>query len=495
MGKKAGFDLKSLLGLLGKEVKDPAVQEVLARAGKVKVTSDHVVAKEADFEFALSLPEGKKKKVLSTLFVGKSSEQPKGFELGITREALLAKLPPPKISWKIGPGAVPVDTADVDHDTWDVDGYEVSADYRDDKVRSIMVSLPEDAMGGGSLSTFPLHFETKPHDGVEDAPLTGMALIVAWAIETHGLPAKHDNAVGKKFAKRELTPRRFLIEACGKNLTTLDVAPKLATFLSTYTDNIHHDDEEGRAKTDAAIKKLLKLKHDDTCSYSDDYLGTFIDVLENPFHVPDAWDAVDRIAPILAAREADFAKTRFLTSPDVKLYEKAAKARDAVTVTAERRTVATVLVDDGLAEALVGLIDKSLKDKAVKEVLTRAGLPVGKRIDEQANPALGVSYMGTHIEIDGKKTLGVENVIFYAAKQKSYIRGIGGEVEFAGYAGALPNGARIGMTRKEVFAKLGKPKKEEETYDQWEPSATRRIYASYEDGKLVELKFAKPVNW
>jgi hypothetical protein len=495
MGKKAGFDLKTLLGLLGKEVKDPVVQEHLARAGKVKVTSDHVVAKEADFEFALRLPEGAKKKVLATLFVGDSCDLPKGFERGIARTALLARVPPPARSWVIGKGEVPSDTPGISHETWTVDGLEVTATYRDDKVRRITISLPKDATGGGSLRTSPLHFETKPADAIEDAPLTGMALIVAWAIEKHGLPAKHDNAVGNKLAKREITPRRFLIDACGKAPTTLDVAPKLATFLSTYTDNIHHDAEDGRAKTAAAIKKLLKLKHDDTCSYTDDFLGTFKDVLENPFHVPDSWDAVDRIAPVIDAREADFAKTRFLTSPDVKLYEKAAKARDAVKVTAERKTIPKVTVDDTLAEELVGLIDRSLKDKAVKEVLTRAGLPVGKKIDEQANPAIGVSYMGTNFEIDGKKTLGVDNVIFYAAKQKSYIRGIGGEVEFAGYTGALPNGVRIGMTRDAVFAKLGKPEKEEETYDQWEPNATRRIYASYENGKLVELKFAKPPNW
>lgn len=495
MGKKAGFDLKTLLPLLGKEVKDPAVQAIIARAGKVKVTSDHVVAKEADFEFALSLPEGKKKKVLSTLFVGASCDLPKGFERGITRAALLAKLPAPKLSWVIGKGKVPVDTPEIDHDTWDIDGFEVTADYRDDKVRSVLVSLSDDAMGGGSLRTHPLHFATKPHDAVEDAPLTGMALLVAWAIEKHGLPPKHDNAAGKKLAKRGITPRRFLIDACAKAPTTLDVAPALAAFLTTYTDNVHHDDDGGRAKTDAAIKKLLKLAHDDTCSYADDFLGTFKDVLENPFHVPDSWDAVDRIAPILDAREADFAKTQFLTSPDVKLYEKAAKARDAVKVTAERKAVAKITVDDTLAEELVGLIDRSLKDKAVKDVLGRAGLPVGKKIDEQANPALGVAYMGTNFEIDGKKTLGVDYVSFYAAKQKKYVRGIGAEVEFAGYTGALPQGLRIGMSRKDVVAKLGKPKSSDDEYDRWEPSKTRRIIAAYAKDKLVMLEFGKPVNW
>ena len=495
MAKKSAFDLKTLLGLLGKQVKDPTVQEVLARAGKVKITPDHVVGKAADFEFALSLPEGKKTKVLSTLFVGESSELPKGFERGIARAALLKKLPPPKMSWVIGKGAVPIDTPEIDHDTWDIDGFEVSADYSDDKVDRITVSLPDDAMGGGALGTNPLHFATKPHDAIEDAPLTAIALLVAWAVEKHGLPAKHDTEAGKRFAKRQITPRRFLIDACDKNLTTLDVHPKLATFLSTYTDNTHHNDDGGRASTDATIKALLKLKHDDTCSYSDDYLGTFKDVLENPFHVPDSWDAVDRIAPIIDAREADFANTRFLTSPDVKLYEKALKLRDAKSVIAERATIAAIAIDDGLAEELIGLIDKSLTDKQVKAVLTRVGLPVGKRIDEQANPAIGVAYMGTKFEVDGKKILGIDYVTFYASKQRKNVRGLGAEVEFVGYPGALPKGVRIGMSRGDVTAKLGAPNKADEKYDRWEPSTTRRIVAEYEDDKLVMLRFGRPVNW
>lgn len=492
MGTKLGFDLKTLLSLLGKEVKDPAVQAVLERAGKVKVTSSHVVAKQADFEFALSLPEGKKKKVLSTLFVGQTSELPAGFERGLTREAQLARLPAPKLSWQIGKGAVPVETTDVDHDTWDIDGFEVSADYREGKVRAITVSLSEDALGGGSLHTNPLHFATKPHDAIEDATLTAMALLVAWAIEKHGLPAKHDNPVGKLFAKRGITPRRFLIDACGRAPTTLDVAPSLATFLSTYTDNIHHDHEGGRASTVAAIKQLLGLSTDDACSYSDDYLGTFEGVLESPFHVPDAWAAVDRIAPIIDARETDYAKTKFLTSPDVALYEQAARARDRVAVEPERKAAAAKVAIDG--EALVGLIDMSLKDKAVKETLTRLGLPIGKRIDEQANPALGVSYMGTNFEIAGKKALGIENVQFYADGQESYIRGLGAKVKFAGFTGTLPDGVVLGMARADVVAKLGAPKETGDDYDLWQRKG-RRIIARYADGKLSRLSFGRPVAY
>lgn len=484
--------LQTLLGLLGKEVKDALVQEVLAQAGKVKVTSDHVVAKDADFEFALTLPIGKKTKVLSTLFVGAESEQPEGFEIGITRAAQLARLPPPMGSWENRKGAVPVDNPEVHRDTWERDGLEILASYKDGKVRRMTVSLPKDALGGGTLMTHPLDFATKPPDAVEDAPLTGMALLVAWAIETQGLPPKHANEVGKRFAARQITPRRFLIDACNKTLTTLDVPSALAAFLSAYTGNTSHNDRGARAPTDAAIKALLKLDQDDRCTYADDFCGTFQDVLESPFHVSDTWEAVDRIAPVLAARATDFAATGFLTSPDLALYEAAARARDARPVTPERRALAKVTVDDSLGEALVGLIGRSLKDKAVKEVLTRAGLPVGKTIDEQATPALGVAYMGNKFEIDGKHTLGVDYVTFYAAKQVAYIRGIGAKVEFAGYAGALPHGLRIGMPRTEVVAALGTPNRSDFAGDFWNHSATRRIHVMYVDDVLVMARFGRP---
>src|SRR5262245_7647669 len=63
---------KTLVGLLGKSPKDPAVEAVLAKAGKVSVKSDFIVAKEAGFDFSLGQPEGAKRnapKVLRTLFL------------------------------------------------------------------------------------------------------------------------------------------------------------------------------------------------------------------------------------------------------------------------------------------------------------------------------------------------------------------------------------------------------------------------------------------
>jgi hypothetical protein len=492
MGKK--LSLATLRALLGKTADE--VKETLAAAGKVKYSSDHIVAKEAGFEIALDRPPGAKKKVLHTLFLYPAfGEAPKGFAF-TTRKALLASLPAPHRTWVIGKGKVDVTSEGVSHDTWTIDGYDVSASYdKAGAVRDLLVSTSQ-AATGSSLSTLPLHFETKPADAVDDASLTGMALLVAWAADRHGLPAKHAaTEKGKAFAARKLTPRRFLIEACGKTLSTLDVAPAVGEFLSTYTHNTYCDDDGAREATYAPIQKLLRLPRPDEARYTDDYLGTFSD-LESSAHVPDSWDAVDRIAPVIDARFADFAETGFQKAPkNLKAYEKAAKLRDAVKVTPEKKALAKTVIDDALAEELVALIGKSLKDKAVKEILTRAGLPIGKKIDEQANPAAGIAYMGTNFDIDGKKALGVDYVAFYGAKQTKYVRGIGAEVEFQAYEGALPKGLKIGQRRAAVAKQLGKPSKSGDDHDTWEPSPTRRINARFADDKLVMLRFGRPLDY
>jgi hypothetical protein len=144
-----------LRALLGKPVDDPAVTSLLARAGKVRLGPDHVVALAAGFEIALEHPRGRKAApTLRTLFLycdtgggvvkvenmlgGETTiKQPKHARFGdlpppfdvATREDLLAASPPPDVTWKIGPGKVAVDTAGVSHDTWVRDGFELSAHY------------------------------------------------------------------------------------------------------------------------------------------------------------------------------------------------------------------------------------------------------------------------------------------------------------------------------------------------------------------------------
>jgi hypothetical protein len=498
------IEYATLVGLLGKPVDDPAVTAMIAKAGKVTIKSDFVVAKEAGFDYAIERPEGARRKVLAALFVFPDggdghrgyADLPKGFAF-TTRAALLASLPPPHTTWKIGKGKVPVATAGVAHDTWTVDGFDVCAMYRGgDTVGHVLVSLPDDATGGTDLSTDPLYFETRPVDAPKDAELVGMALIVAWAADRFGLPAKHAGTeLGEQLVARAITPRTFLVQACGKTLTSLDLAPQLGDFMYEY---LHHvtDDDGARKAADAAIKKLLHLARADARTYPDDFLATFKGVVKSPFHVPDSWDAVERIAPVLDARFADYQATRFLDAPDLKLYERAAKQRDVRRVTPDRGQVAPAgAADATLADDLVGLIGKSLKDKHVVEVLTRAGLPIGKRIDEQANPALGVAYMGTKLDAGGKKVLGVDAVTFFAAKQKSYIRGIGAEVQFLGYPGPLPRGLVFGESRRQVRKRLGKPKDSYEGTDYYDVGKRLRMNTEFKRDKLVEVYFGTPKKY
>jgi hypothetical protein len=497
---------KQLVGLLGKPPKDPAVTAVLATAGKVTIKPDFIIAKEAGFDFSLGRPEGAKRnapKVLSTLFLFADGadghrgyrDLPRGFAF-TTRDELIGALPAPVVSWKIGKGKVPVATDGVSHDTWLVDGIEVTANYRGSSVGHINVSLPDDATGGTDLSTNPLHFATKPVDAPPDAELVGMALLVAWAATRFGLPAKHaGSALGKQLVAREITPRGFLVGACDRRLTSLDVDPKLADFLYEYE---HHlvDDEGARDDADTEIAKLLGFDDPSRRNFDDDFRASFTGVVENPFHIPDSWAAVDRLAPVLDARLADYQATGFTKAPDLALYKKAAKLRDAVSVTPDRAAAAAAPTADAkLADELVALIGRSLKDAAVKAVITRAGMPIGKKIDQQANPALGVAYMGTNFEIDGKKQLGVDAVWFFAAKQKSYIRGIGAEVEFAGYPGPLPRGLALGEARAAVTRKLGAPTRSSDDGDYWEPSPSLRLSCTFEGDKLVRVYFGQPKNY
>jgi len=499
--------LKTLVGLLGKRPKDPEVQAAMAKLGQVTFKSDFIIAKDAGFDFSVDQPanaKGNEPKVLTGIFLFRDGQDrhrgftdlPKGLTFATSRAELLAKAPPPESSWKMGKGKVPVDTDGVGSDHWELDGLHISASYyKDGGVGHYYVKSAGGESGAEDLSTYPLHFETNPADAPPDAKLVGMALLVAWAADRFGLPEKHAKTeLGKQLVARKISPRTFLVKACESTLTSLDFVPSLGDFLSEYN---HHviDDEGVRDKAEAQIAKLLKYARKDRRNYTDDFLGTFKDAVENPFYVPDSWDAVDRIAPVIDARLADFKATGYLKVPDLKLYEKAAKARDKVKVTPMKKELAKASVDATLADDLVALIGKPLTDKHVKEVLTRAGLPIGKRIDEQANPAIGVSYMGTKFDIAGKRQLGFDAVTFYANKQKSYIRGLHAEVQFVGYPGPLPRGLAFGDTRDAVVKKLGKPTKSSDDTDYYWGSKTLRMNCEYVKGKLVEIYFAQPKDY
>ena len=493
--------LKTLVGLLGKRPKDSDVQQVMAKAGKVTFKSDFIIAKDAGFDFSVDQPanaKGNEPKVLSGIFLFRDGQDkhcgypdlPKGFIFG-TRAELLASAPKPESSWKMGKGKVPIDTEGVGADHWELDGIHLSADYyKDGGVGHYYVKRADEEAGAEDFSTHPLHFETKPADAPPDAELVGMALLVAWGADRFGLPAKHASSeLGKQLVARKISPRTFLVKACESTLTSLDFVPALTDFLYEY---LHHviDDEGVRDKGEAQIAKLLCYPRKERRNYTDDFVGTFKGAVDNPFYVPDSWEAVDRIAPVIDARLADFKATGYVKAPDLKLYEKAAKARDKVKVTATKKELAKATVDAALAEDLVALIGKSLTDKHVKEVLTRAGLPIGKKIDEQANPALGISYMGTKFDIAGKRQMGVDGVTFYANKQKSYIRGLHTEVQFIGYPGPLPRGLAFGDNRAAVTKKLGKPKGSSDDNDRWEVGTVRMI-CSFARDKLIELHYTQ----
>jgi hypothetical protein len=503
--------LSTLLSLLGKTEDDPAVLAVLDTAGEIEISKhDFIVAKDAGFDISLERVKGQKKRTLSTLFLfpeGRDghhgfNDLPAGFGF-VTRRELLANHPNPIRSSNFDSDKLPLETPDSDvvNESWRVGDHDVSVQYghkTGGAVRHFYIALPEGDTYDGPLDTDPLYYGVLPYDSPPGAELVGMALIAAWATDRFGLSAKHANSeLGMQLAQRAITPCTFLVKACGKTLAATDVVPKVGKFLATYTYNLHQRTPEERKPINSQIMALLKIERDDERRYTDDFLGTFADVCESPHYVPDSWDAVDRIAPVLDARLADYEATQFETIPDLALYETAARLRDQQAVTPAPAMIPPATIDDSLADELVALIDKPLTDKHVKAVLTRAGMPIGKRIDAQANPALGASYMGAKFEIDGKHQLGVEDVAFYADKHEHPIRGIGKTVRFRGYPGPLPYGLRLGDSRDTVRAKVGMAAAGLKSSDDsdWFETKTRATSFRYEDGKLVMLRIGRPRDY
>ncbi len=345
-------------------------------------------------------------------------------------------------------------------------------------------------MPARDLTSHPLHFEAQPSTGAPaHAELLGTGLLVAWAALRGGLAKKHAKA-GKPLIAREITGREFLVKTLKGKLSDTDLDKKLADFLYGYTHRLFLDDSDRDHK---AIAKTLGLKGEDEIAFSDDYLAAFKKVVKNPYLVPDSWAAYDRLAPILDARYADYQATKFVKPPPKGLYEKAVKARDAVKVEAQKVQARKFEVDAGFTEQLIAMVGRPLADKGVKDTLTVAGLPIGKRTDEQALPSLGVSYMGSKFE---KKQLEVDDVCFYAKGVSSFIRGIGSKVVFAQYPGPLPNGITWSDDRATVKKKVGgKPSRDTEgdEYLEWEDPKTRRYRQfKFERKKLRWIRYSMP---
>lgn len=351
------------------------------------------------------------------------------------------------------------------------------------------------------LSTHPLHFETQPAEGApEHADLLGMGMLVAWLAQRGLLAAKHAKTdAAKRLAKREITGREFLISNMKSTITDAEVDKKVADFLDGYTNGLFLDDEEDAPRDRKALAKLLGITgREDEITFPGDYLATFKRVVKNPFLIPDSWEAFDRLAPILDARWADYQATKFAKPAPKGLYEKAVKARDKIAkLAAIKQAKTTFSIDAAFTDQLLGIVGRSLKDKEVREVLTVAGLPIGKVIDEQALPKLGVSYMGAKFEIGKKRELGVEDVRFYNKGVTSYIRGIGAEVTFAQYPGALPKGLTWTDDPATVKKKVGKPKSEDKDGMWWDfrEKQNRCMAVRLKGKKLTEVAWMMPPEW
>jgi hypothetical protein len=148
-------DLRALIGL---PVDDARVSAVLARAGAKWGRPDggqsYAVAKKAGFDLLAERPEDAKRgapMLVHTVFMFREGHDghrqfaapPAGLSF-CARAELLSTMPAPVHSWLIGDGEVPVDSPEVDHDTWHVDGVAISADYDSDQnVCTITASPPQ----------------------------------------------------------------------------------------------------------------------------------------------------------------------------------------------------------------------------------------------------------------------------------------------------------------------------------------------------------------
>jgi hypothetical protein len=323
-----------------------------------------------------------------------------------------------------------------------------------------------------NITSHPMGYVAQPPSGAPPhAELLGAGILVAWIALRGGLAKKHAKAA-KPLVAREITGREFLVRALKGKLVDTDVTKQLAGFLVRYT---HRGSEREEA------------------FYPVDYLAAFEKVVKNAHHVPDTWAAYERMAPILDTRYADYQLTKLVKPPPKGFYDKAIKARNAVKVDAPKVEEQKIVVDAGFTDLLLSIVGRPIGDQAVKDILTVAGLPIGKRTDEQALPALGVSYMGSKYE---RKQLEVDDVCFYAKGATSYIRGIGAKVEFAQYGGALPHGVvwkdDRATVRKKISKVRGKPSRDDDEYLEWEDKQRRYLQLCFSGKKLLWVRWSMP---
>ena len=155
-GPAAAITFDELRPLFGRATDDEMVLAVLARAGaKFGKPSDgrsYAVAKKAGFDLLARRPDGAKRDaplLVHTVFLFRDGQSgharfaapPFGLAF-TTRAEVLAAMPPPRSTWLLGEGEVPVTSPEASHDTWRLDGLDVSADYDESgAVRSIDISV------------------------------------------------------------------------------------------------------------------------------------------------------------------------------------------------------------------------------------------------------------------------------------------------------------------------------------------------------------------
>jgi hypothetical protein len=503
--KKSSLAFDDLVSLLGKRVDDPDVVAMID-ACAAKADKDYIVAKDHGFEYSLDHKSGEKKKVLASMFLhGPGGKKPRPAYEGLpkpfafTNRDAMRKAKTPDEGWSMDDGDLPPDDDRSERDTWHMDGYDIAADYRaDGTIGHYWLQATGEAAADDRFYCDVLHFATKPVDGPDAAALVAPALFLAWASTRIGVSPKHAKSdAAKQLAKRAITPVAFFTTACKSELWSTDFDPKLHKFLHGYVHQTFTGTRApNREATDETIQRLWGLKEPDHRYWDHDYNAAFGGVVDSLYYVPDSWDAVDRLGALLDARWADFEATGFKQPPDLKLYEKAAKARDAIAIVPNKKVLAAQTRDDSLTKDLLSLIGTPLKDPAVKPIFARANLPIGKKIDEQANPELGVVYLGANTKRDGKTVLIVEYFRFHSTGESHSVRGLGKTVTFVGYPNELPGGIFLGASRTEVAKAYGKPAEVWDKTDVWYAAKTKRIAAQFDaNDMLLNIQYGLPPEW